>query len=291
VDRRLRPGRAAEAGALIVPDAEAGPVSAAADLLTAWGVPGIGEVRPGDDLAALLGDALAADASARPATALADGDVLVVTSKVVSKAEGRVVRADDREAAITAETVRVVATREHPGGVTRIVENRLGLVMAAAGVDASNTDEGTVLLLPEDPDATARALRAALGERFGVTVGVVVSDTAGRPWRQGQTDIAIGAAGVQVLDDLRGSTDTHGRPLQVSMAAVADEIAAAAELVKGKATGRPLAVVRGLAHVVTPDDGPGARVLVRTGPDDMFAEGTAEAYARGWKDAAGSEGS
>lgn len=269
-------------------DAEAGPVSAAADLLTAWGVPGIAEVRPGDDLAALLGDALAADASARPTTALADGDVLVVTSKVVSKAEGRVVRADDREAAITAETVRVVATREHPGGVTRIVENRLGLVMAAAGVDASNTDEGTVLLLPVDPDATARALRAALGERFGVTVGVVVSDTAGRPWRQGQTDIAIGAAGVQVLDDLRGSTDTHGRPLQVSMAAVADEIAAAAELVKGKATGRPLAVVRGLAHVVTPEDGPGARALVRTGPDDMFAEGTAEAYARGWKDAAGS---
>jgi len=273
-----------------VADAEAGPVSAAADLLTAWGVPGIGEVRPGDDLAALLGDALAADAAARPATALADGDVLVVTSKVVSKAEGRVVQAEDREAAITAETVRVVATREHPGGVTRIVENRLGLVMAAAGVDASNTDEGTVLLLPVDPDATARALRAALGERFGVRLGVVVSDTAGRPWRQGQTDIAIGAAGVQVLDDLRGSTDTHGRPLQVSMAAVADEIAAAAELVKGKATGRPVAVVRGLAHVVTADDGPGARVLVRTGPDDMFAEGTAEAYARGWKDAAGAGG-
>jgi coenzyme F420-0:L-glutamate ligase/coenzyme F420-1:gamma-L-glutamate ligase len=273
-----------------VPDAEAGPVSAAADLLTAWGVPGIGEVRPGDDLAALLGDALAADAAARPATALADGDVLVVTSKVVSKAEGRVVHADDREAAITAETVRVVATREHPGGVTRIVENRLGLVMAAAGVDASNTDEGTVLLLPVDPDATARALRAALGDRFGVRLGVVVSDTAGRPWRQGQTDIAIGAAGVQVLDDLRGSTDTRGRPLQVSMAAVADEIAAAAELVKGKATGRPVAVVRGLAHVVTAEDGPGARVLVRTGPDDMFAEGTAEAYARGWKDAAGAGG-
>jgi coenzyme F420-0:L-glutamate ligase/coenzyme F420-1:gamma-L-glutamate ligase len=108
------------------------PVSSAADLLTAWGVPGIGEVRPGDDLAALLGDALAADAGARPATALVDGDVLVVTSKIVSKAEGRVVEAADREAAITAETVRVVATREHPGGVTRIVENRLGLVMAAA---------------------------------------------------------------------------------------------------------------------------------------------------------------
>ena len=263
------------------------PASAAADVLTAWGVPGIGEVRPGDDLATVLGDALAADAAARPATALADGDVLVVTSKIVSKAEGRVVEAADREAAITAETVRVVATREHPGGVTRIVENRLGLVMAAAGVDASNTADGTVLLLPVDPDATARALRAALAERFGVRVGVLVSDTAGRPWRQGQTDIAIGAAGVQVLDDLRGSTDTHGRPLQVSVAAVADEIAGAAELVKGKATGRPLAVVRGMAHAVTAEDGPGARVLVRVGPDDMFAEGTAEAYARGWKDAAG----
>lgn len=265
------------------------PASSAADLLTAWGVPGIGEVRPGDDLATLLGDALAADAAARPATALVAGDVLVVTSKIVSKAEGRVVQAADREAAITAETVRVVATREHPGGVTRIVENRLGLVMAAAGVDASNTDDGTVLLLPVDPDATARALRAALAERFGVRVGVLISDTAGRPWRQGQTDIAIGAAGVTVLDDLRGSTDTRGRALQVSVAAVADEIAGAAELVKGKATGLPVAVVRGMGHVVTAEDGPGARVLVRVGPDDMFAEGTAEAYARGWKDAAGSD--
>jgi coenzyme F420-0:L-glutamate ligase/coenzyme F420-1:gamma-L-glutamate ligase len=265
------------------------PVSAAADLLTAWGVPGIGEVRPGDDLARLLGDALAADAVSRPATALVDGDVLVVTSKIVSKAQGRIVQAADREAAITAETVRVVATREHPGGVTRIVENRLGLVMAAAGVDASNTADGTVLLLPVDPDATARALRAALAERFGVRVGVLISDTAGRPWRQGQTDIAIGAAGVRVLDDLRGSTDTHGRALQVSVAALADEIAGAAELVKGKATGLPVAVVRGMAHAVTAEDGPGARVLVRVGPDDMFAEGTAEAYARGWKDAAGSE--
>ncbi len=257
----------------------------AADLLTAWGVPGIGEVRPGDDLAALVGDALAADGSARPGLALRDGDVVVVTSKIVSKAEGRVVQAQDREAAITAETVRVVATREHAAGITRIVENRLGLVMAAAGVDASNTPDGTVLLLPEDPDATARALRAALGRRFGVRVGVLVTDTAGRPWRQGQTDLAIGAAGVVVLDDLRGSADTHGRVLQVSVAAVADEIAAAAELVKGKATGRPVAVVRGMAHAVTAEDGPGARTMVRVGPDDMFAEGTAEAYARGWKDA------
>jgi coenzyme F420-0:L-glutamate ligase/coenzyme F420-1:gamma-L-glutamate ligase len=246
---------------------------------------GFPEVAPGDDLAALVGDVLERlDLGAGP-TALADGDVVVITSKVVSKAEGRVVAAADREQAITDETVRVVASREHPGGVTRIVENRLGLVMAAAGVDASNTPDGTVLLLPQDPDASARALRAGLADRFGVRVGVVVTDTAGRPWRQGQTDIAIGAAGVVVQEDLRGQLDSHGRRMDVTVAAVADEIAAAAELVKGKVAGRPVAVVRGLAHLVTQDDGPGARSLVRTGPDDMFRLGTAEAYAQGWKDA------
>lgn len=247
-----------------------------AELLTAWALDGIGEVVPGDDLGTLICDAVD-----RP---LLDGDILVVTSKIASKAEGRIVAAADREDAITAETVRVVATREHPGGITRIVENRLGLVMAAAGVDASNTAEGTVLLLPLDPDATARSIRSVVTERFGVRIGVLVTDTAGRTWRQGQTDLAIGAAGVRVLDDLRGSTDTHGRTLEVSMAAVADEIAAAADLVKGKATGRPVAVVRGMGHVVTDEDGPGARVLVRTGPDDMFREGTAEAYRRGFDD-------
>lgn len=256
-----------------------------ADLLTAWAVPGVGEVHPGDDLATLLGDALAADARTRPVTTLADGDIVVVTSKIVSKAEGRVVTATDREDAITAETVRVVATREHPGGVTRIVENRLGLVMAAAGVDASNTPDGTVLLLPEDPDATARALRAAWQHRFGVTLGVLVTDTAGRTWRQGQTDLAIGAAGVRVLDDLRGGVDAHGRPLQVTLTAHADEVAAA-DLVKGKTAGLPVAVVRGMAHAVTIEDGLGARVLVRTGPQDMFAQGTREAYRRGWEDGA-----
>jgi coenzyme F420-0:L-glutamate ligase/coenzyme F420-1:gamma-L-glutamate ligase len=248
---------------------------------------GLPEVVPGDDLVDLLARALAqVDLGAGP-TPLADGDVVVVTSKIISKAEGRVLAASDREQAITDETVRVVASREHAGGVTRIVENRLGLVMAAAGVDGSNTPEGTVLLLPVDPDASARALRAGLARRFGVRVGVVVTDTAGRPWRQGQTDIAIGAAGLVVLDDLRGQTDTHGRRLDVTAAAVADEIAAAAELVKGKTAGRPVAVVRGLGHLVTDEDGPGARTLVRTGPDDMFALGTAEAYAQGWKDATG----
>jgi coenzyme F420-0:L-glutamate ligase/coenzyme F420-1:gamma-L-glutamate ligase len=236
---------------------------------------GIGEISPGDDLARIVGDALDREGGLR------EGDVVVVTSKVVSKAEGRVVAATDREQAITDETVRVVATRPSPGGVLRIVENRLGLVMAAAGVDASNTPEGTVLLLPVDPDASARALRATLAERFGARVGVVVSDTAGRAWREGLTDLAIGVAGVVALDDLRGGVDSHGRELSVTVTAVADQIAAASELVRGKAAGRPVAVVRGLGRFVTDDDGPGARVLVRDSGTDMFREGSAEAYARG----------
>jgi len=244
--------------------------------LTVWAPDGLPEVHPGDDLVALAAPVL---------VGLQDGDVVVVTSKIVSKAEGRVIAATDREQAITDETVRVVATREHPGGITRIVENRLGLVMAAAGVDASNTPEGTILLLPLDPDASARTIRDGLQRRFGVRLGVVVTDTAGRPWRQGVTDLAIGAAGVVVTDDLRGERDTHGRVLTATVTAVADEIAAAAELVKGKSAGRPIAVVRGLGHLVTDDDGPGARSLVRLGPDDMFAQGSAEAYAQGWADA------
>ncbi len=200
----------------------------------------------------------------------------------MSKAEGRQVPATDREAAITSQTVRLVASRSHPGGITRIVENPLGLVMAAAGVDASNVAEGTVLLLPEDPDATACALCAAWRERFGMELGVVVSDTFGRPWREGQTDAAIGAAGLRVIDDLRGSVDAVGRPLVVTAAAVADEIAAAADLVKGKASGTPLAVVRGLGHLLGPIDLPGAASLVRKAGSDMFRVGSAEAYAEGF---------
>ena len=237
---------------------------------------GLGEVRPGDDLVALV-------AGACPD--LADGDVVVVASKIVSKSEGRVVAAADREDAISAETVRVVATRERPDGPPlRIVENRLGLVMAAAGVDASNTPDGTVLLLPLDPDASARRLRAGLRERLGVRVGVVVTDTAGRVWRDGLVDLAIGAAGLRVLEDERGRRDSAGRELGVTVRAVADEIAAAADLVKGKVSGRPVAVVRGLGHLTTDDDGPGARVLPRLGEADLFSEGTAEAYARGLAD-------
>ncbi len=163
-------------------------------------------------------------------------------------------------------------------GTLRIVENRQGLIMAAAGVDASNTPAGTVLLLPADPDASARAIRDGLRDALGVTIGVVVTDTFGRPWRTGLTDVAIGAAGVRVLDDLRGGTDAYGNPLSATVVATADELAAAGDLVKGKASGRPVAVVRGLAHVVVAeDDGVGARAMVRGGRDDMFRLGTSEA--------------
>ena len=236
-----------------------------------FAIEGLPEFRAGDDLAAIIGDAVAGR--------LEDGDILAVTSKIVSKAEGRMIEAADREDAITAESVRVVATR----GATRIVENRLGLVLAAAGVDSSNTPEGHVLLLPEDPDASARALAAALRERFGVRVGIVISDTLGRPWRQGQTDVAIGAAGIRVLDDLRGTTDANGRRLDVTVAATADEIAAAADLVKGKAGGLPVAVVRGLGHLVASLDEPGARALVRPAEEDMFRLGTREAWDEGYR--------
>ncbi|MEU1575231.1 coenzyme F420-0:L-glutamate ligase [Streptomyces collinus] len=230
-----------------------------------WALGGIPEVAAGDDLAKLI-------AAAEPG--LADGDVLLVTSKIVSKAEGRIVRAADREAAIDAETVRVVARR----GALRIVENRQGLIMAAAGVDASNTPSGTVLLLPEDPDASARAIRDGLRDALGVDVGVVVTDTFGRPWRVGLTDVAIGAAGVRVLDDLRGGTDAYGNPLSATVVATADELAAAGDLVKGKAAALPVAVVRGLAHLVAEgEDGEGARVMVRGARDDMFRLGTSEA--------------
>ncbi len=225
-------------------------------------LPGIPEVRPGDDLARLIADA---------APGLRDGDVLLVTSKIVSKAEGRIVRAGSREEAIDAETVRVVARR----GPLRIVENRQGLVMAAAGVDASNTEPGTVLLLPEDPDASAATLRDGLRALLSVDVGVVVTDTFGRPWRAGLTDVAIGAAGVRVLDDLRGGADAHGNPLSATIVATADELAAAGDLVKGKAAGLPVAVVRGLGHLV--GGASSARDLVRAPADDMFRLGTSEA--------------
>jgi coenzyme F420-0:L-glutamate ligase / coenzyme F420-1:gamma-L-glutamate ligase len=238
-------------------------------MLSAWAVE-LPEIVAGDPLDRLIGDALDGR--------LQDGDIVAVTSKIVSKAEGRAIAAADREQAITEQTVRLVAQR----GPTRIVENPLGLVMAAAGVDASNTPEGTVLLLPEDPDRSAAALCRALRQRFGVTVGVLITDTMGRPWREGQTDAAIGAAGIRVLDDLRGTDDAQGRRLDVTAAAVADEIAAAADLVKGKTSGRPVAVVRGLGRYVGGLDLPGARALVRVAENDMFRLGSDEAWREGY---------
>lgn len=243
-------------------------------------VAGIGEVRPGDDIAALI----AAHAE------LQDGDVVVVTSKIVSKAEGRLVTVDPesrdeaREAAIDAETVRVVARR----GPTRIVETRHGLVLAAAGVDASNVIRTELALLPVDPDASALGIRAGLAQYAGVDVGVIVSDTMGRAWRNGLTDAAIGVAGLTALTDPRGRHDAYGNELGVTRIAVADELASAADLVKGKLGGIPVAVVRGFARDgKLDDDGNGSRELPRRSEDDMFRLGTAEAMQVGREDAGG----
>jgi len=235
---------------------------------TVTGVQGLPEVRPGDDVAALL--AAAVD--------LQDGDVLVVTSKLLSKAEGRLVPVPpgaDREVvrlqAVADETVRVVAQR----GTTTIAQNRNGLVLAAAGVDASNVRGDEIALLPVDPDASARTLRDSLLALTGRRIGVVVSDTMGRPWRVGQIDQAIGVAGLAPIRDSRGTADSFGAVLEVTEIAVADELAAAAELVKGKADAVPAAVVRGLA---LPDDGRDATALVRPAAQDWFSLGTAEAH-------------
>jgi coenzyme F420-0:L-glutamate ligase/coenzyme F420-1:gamma-L-glutamate ligase len=225
-------------------------------------------VRPGDDLADHLVPLLVGDAELR------DGDVVCVTSKVVSKAEGRA-EAGARADAIERETRRLVARR----GPLSIVVNRLGLTMAAAGVDASNVEAGHVLLLPLDPDATARRLRRTLAARCGANVGVLVTDTAGRPWREGQTDLAIGAAGVRVLDDHAGRSDPYGNTLAVTAPAVADELAGAAELAAGKLGRRPFVVVRGRGDVVLDpdDDGPGAAALLRAVGADLFGLGAREA--------------
>lgn len=233
-------------------------------------------ITPGDDLVAALLGALEASGHT-----LIEGDIITVTSKIVSKSEGRILQATDREQAITDESVEVLATR----GTTRITRTVHGLVMAAAGVDASNTDPGTVLLLPLDPDASARALRRGVQQATGLGLGVIITDTAGRPWRDGLVDIAIGAAGIEVLDDHRGRFDTQGRPLEMTVTCVADQIAAAAELVKGKAAGRPFAVVRGMAHTITQADGPGASSIVRPLADDLFRRGAQEAYDSGRRDA------
>ncbi|UPW05445.1 coenzyme F420-0:L-glutamate ligase [Rhodococcus pyridinivorans] len=240
-------------------------------------VAGLPEFRPGDDLAAAV---------AQAAPWLADGDVLVVTSKVVSKVEGRIVAAptdpDARDALrrrlVNQEAVRVLARK----GRTLITENKLGIVQAASGIDGSNVDSAELALLPENPDASAAALRERIGALLGVRVAVVVTDTMGRAWRNGQTDAAIGSSGLPVLHGYAGSHDSQGNELQVTSVAVADEIAAAGDLVKGKLGGVPVAVVRGLG---LPDDGSTARALIRSGEDDLFWLGTEEALERGRREA------
>src|SRR5271167_4521263 len=240
-------------------------------------VTGLPEFRPGDDLRAAV---------AAAAPWLRDSDVVVVTSKVVSKCEGRLVAAPDdpeerdelRRKLVDDEAVRVLARK----GRTLITENRIGLIQAAAGVDGSNVGRAELALLPVDPDGSAAALRAALRERLGVEVAVVITDTMGRAWRNGQIDAAVGAAGLAVLHGYSGTVDAHGNELVVTEIAVADEVAAAADLVKGKLTAMPVAVVRGLAVV---DDGTTARQLLRPGEEDLFWLGTAEALDAGRRQA------
>lgn len=252
---------------------------------------GIPEVLPHHDLAALLRAAL--DGAGLD---LRDGDVVVVSSKIVSKAQGLRVQLGDEEhrggstdaspeSLVLSQTARVVAERRTPGGMTRIVAAHAGPVLAGAGVDQSNTGPlGGSLVLPTDPDGAARSVYAGLLRAYAPSplpqIAVVISDTAGRPWREGQVDFALGACGVQVLDDLRGGThvDVDGRPLQVTARAVADEIAAAADLVKGKTSHIPAALVRGLPLSLIGDPrAAGAGSMVRTGTADWFALGTVEA--------------
>jgi coenzyme F420-0:L-glutamate ligase/coenzyme F420-1:gamma-L-glutamate ligase len=219
---------------------------------------GIPEVRAGDDLASLLGDALERGGGLR------EGDVLVVAQKIVSKAEGRVERSADEPAVILREA-RAIRRRR---GDLVIAETEHGFVCASAGVDHSNSsEEGELVLLPRDPDASARGIRDGLAGRFGIAPAVVVSDSFGRAWRQGTTDVAIGVAGFAPLLDLRGTRDGAGRELRSTVIAVADELAGAAELVLGKAKGIPAALVRG--YVVPPGDGSG-REIVMPPERDLF---------------------
>jgi coenzyme F420-0:L-glutamate ligase/coenzyme F420-1:gamma-L-glutamate ligase len=222
---------------------------------------GLPEIEPGDDLGAMLLDALGRHG-------VRDHDVIVVTQKIVSKAEGRLVREDDvdRSTWIERETRRVVARR----GDLLIVETHHGFVCANAGVDVSNVAAGWLSLLPKDSDASAELIRGQIAGGLGLDVGVVITDTFGRPWREGLVNVAIGAAGLPSIVDLRGTRDAHGRELEATVVALADEIAAASGLVMGKADGVPVALVRGVAGSDAPHAG--ARALVRGASDDLFRE-------------------
>lgn len=234
--------------------------------LTVFGVEGVPEIRPGDD----LGGAIAAAAAGGEGTALADGDVVVVTQKVVSKAEGKLVPIDrddpkGHKAVVEGESVRILRRR----GELVISETRHGFICANAGVDLSNVDDGWAALLPDDSDRSARRIRDRLRAVAGVEVGVIVSDTFGRPWRRGLTDVAIGCAGVAAVLDLRGTEDAGGRELTVTEVAVVDELAGAAELVMGKALGVAAAVVRGVPAAWLRPASVAAKI-VRPPAEDLF---------------------
>jgi coenzyme F420-0:L-glutamate ligase/coenzyme F420-1:gamma-L-glutamate ligase len=236
--------------------------------ITIFAPAGIGEVMPGADLGAVILAAIEAD----PRGPLQDGDIVVVTSKIISKAEGRVEDGSRRAELISSATRRTVARR----GETRIIRTHGGLTIAAAGIDRSNVSAESILLLPRDADASAAELHQRLVAATGRRLGVVVSDTAGRPWRMGQTDHAIGICGVRALDNYAGRWDAYGNELQITAMAVADELAAAADLVKGKLRGRPVAVVRGLEQLVAETDS-SSRELLRDETKDMFSFGSQEA--------------
>jgi coenzyme F420-0:L-glutamate ligase/coenzyme F420-1:gamma-L-glutamate ligase len=233
--------------------------------LEVFGIDGIGEITPGDDLAGIILDA-ARDAG----TALAAGDVLVVTQKIVSKAENQLVAIDptdplSHKPLVEAESVRILRRR----GDLIISETRHGFVCANAGIDLSNVESGFAALLPEDSDRSARRIRDGIRGRAGIDVAVIVSDTFGRTWRRGVTDVAIGSAGIAAVLDLRGTPDAFGREMQVTEVAVVDEIACAAELVMGKISGIPVAVVRGI-DTTWFRDGSVADEIVRHPNDDLF---------------------
>ncbi|CAB4694376.1 unannotated protein [freshwater metagenome] len=231
-----------------------------------FGIEGIGEIRVGDDLAAIIHEA----ASSAADTVLADGDVLVVTQKIVSKAEDRLVAIDPNDPLshkplVERESVRILRRR----GDLIISQTEHGFICANAGIDLSNVESGWAALLPIDSDRSARRIRDGLRHRFGVDVAVIISDTFGRPWRRGVTDVAIGCAGVAGIVDLRGTPDALGREMHVTEVAVVDELAAAAELVMGKSTNIPVAVIRG-ADSTWLRDGSVSDEIVRSPSDDLF---------------------